>query len=153
MTTGYDTDFSMWAKEQAQRIRSRQWHLLDVDNLAEEVDAIARSEYRELRSTVTMLLRCELLAMHLNADQAQAYEGEISFLRLQANAILEDSPSQRDKFESMLPSLYAFVANQVHDQLQSVISVDELFSIMRDWSLEKVLKGDIPVPGEFNAVK
>ena len=43
--TKYETDFHQWAFEQAQRLRSGE--PVDVENVAEELESLGRSEERE----------------------------------------------------------------------------------------------------------
>jgi hypothetical protein len=48
--TLYDTDFCAWARAQAAALQAKDWAALDLGNLVEEVESLARSEYRSLRS-------------------------------------------------------------------------------------------------------
>ena len=52
----YQRDFYGWALEQAALLRARRLAELDLENLAEEVDGLARAEARELRSRYATLL-------------------------------------------------------------------------------------------------
>lgn len=52
----YESDYYTWALEQAALLRGRRFGELDLENLIDEVDALARGEARELRSRYEMLL-------------------------------------------------------------------------------------------------
>jgi hypothetical protein len=52
----YERDFYSWALEQAALLRARRFAELDLENLAEEIDGLARGEARELRSRYVTLL-------------------------------------------------------------------------------------------------
>lgn len=52
----YDDDIAAWATAQAALLRSRQWEALDIDHLAEEIEAVARAEVRELGSRTAVQL-------------------------------------------------------------------------------------------------
>ena len=54
--SNYDTDFYGWAIEQAALLRARELSAADVDNIAEEIESLGRSEKRELISRFTVLL-------------------------------------------------------------------------------------------------
>jgi hypothetical protein len=41
--TLYDTDFVVWADNTAELIRARRFEELDIENLAEEVESLARA--------------------------------------------------------------------------------------------------------------
>ncbi|MBV8360820.1 MAG: DUF29 domain-containing protein, partial [Deltaproteobacteria bacterium] len=55
----YERDYYTWALEQARALRARSSEALDWENLAEEVEGLARTEARELKS------RLEVLLVHL----------------------------------------------------------------------------------------
>jgi hypothetical protein len=52
----YQRDSYSWALEQAALLRARRFAELDLENLAEEIDGLARAEARELRSRYATLL-------------------------------------------------------------------------------------------------
>ncbi|TFW15805.1 DUF29 domain-containing protein [Duganella callida] len=52
----YDEDVIAWAEQQAGLLRARQWSRLDIDNLAEEIADVGRSEKRELRHRLAVLI-------------------------------------------------------------------------------------------------
>jgi len=55
----YERDYYSWALEQGQALRARRTEALDWENLAEEVEGLVRTEVRELKS------RLEVLLVHL----------------------------------------------------------------------------------------
>ncbi len=52
----YDTDIVAWAEQQAAFLRRGEWSSLDIANLAEEIEDVGKSENRELRSRLAVLL-------------------------------------------------------------------------------------------------
>jgi hypothetical protein len=65
----YSRDFALWLRAQATLLRERKFDLLDVDNLAEEVEGMARKEHRELRNRLKVILT-HLLKCKFQPDQA-----------------------------------------------------------------------------------
>ena len=59
MSDLYDTDFHEWAETQAALLRSRSANALDWDNLAEEIESLAKSDGREVANR--LLLICQHL--------------------------------------------------------------------------------------------
>jgi hypothetical protein len=55
MSDLYDTDFHEWAETQAALLRSRSANALDWDNLAEEIESLARRDRREIRNRLTII--------------------------------------------------------------------------------------------------
>ena len=52
----YHADVVAWAQEQARLLREGQFGALDIEHLAEEIEDVGKSEKRELRSRMTILL-------------------------------------------------------------------------------------------------
>jgi flagellar biosynthesis/type III secretory pathway protein FliH len=52
----YETDFYAWTQAQATALRAKDWPALDVDNLAEELEGMARSDRRALGNHLKNLL-------------------------------------------------------------------------------------------------
>lgn len=93
--TLYDNDFVRWLGEQARLLRAGDFAALDVENLAEEIEGVSRSERRELFS------RIEVLLLHLLKWRVQpglrcsSWSGTIDEQRNRIEAVLDDSPSLR----------------------------------------------------------
>ena len=44
--TGYDRDFYAWTLVQAEALRAKDWHTLDIEHLAEEIEDLGKSDHR-----------------------------------------------------------------------------------------------------------
>jgi len=90
---GYDQDFALWLERQAALLRARRFDLLDLDNLAEEVDAVAQSLHRELRNRIKIvlihLLKCEYQSERLS----DSWLTTLSVQRVHIEGLLEQNPS------------------------------------------------------------
>ena len=56
MSIAYEKDIIAWANEQAGFIRAGRFDLLDLENIAEEIVDVGKSEKRELASRMAVLL-------------------------------------------------------------------------------------------------
>jgi len=56
MSVAYEKDIIAWANEQAGFIRAGRFDLLDLENIAEEIEDVGKSEKRELASRMAVLL-------------------------------------------------------------------------------------------------
>ena len=68
MSATYDTDFYAWANEQAALLRSGNLSAADIENIAEEIESMGKSEKRELVNRLTVLLLHLLIPTALDAD-------------------------------------------------------------------------------------
>ncbi|HEX8613277.1 MAG TPA: DUF29 domain-containing protein [Telluria sp.] len=67
----YDTDVVAWAYQQAALLRARQWSSLDLENIAEEIEGVAKAEKRELGRRMSALF-AQLLEWNLQPDRRTA---------------------------------------------------------------------------------
>ena len=56
MGIAYEKDIVAWANEQASFIRAGRFDLLDLENIAEEIEDVGKSEKRELASRMAVLI-------------------------------------------------------------------------------------------------
>jgi hypothetical protein len=95
MGNHYDADIVAWAAEQAELLRSRQWSALDIDNIAEEIDSVGRTEKRELGSRMTVLL-AHLLKWHFQPEhRSNSWLRTIRHQRKEIGRALQKMPSLR----------------------------------------------------------
>ncbi len=102
----YHADFAAWCEATAALIRAGHWEALDAEVLAEEVDALARSEHRELHN------RLEVLAMHLlkwryqPEQRGPSWASTIQEQRRALDRLLADNPSLRREVSTALEAIY-----------------------------------------------
>ena len=65
----YDHDYLLWTEEVVNKLRTKDFDRLDIDNLIEEVESLGRSEKRELRSRIKTLLEHLLKRIYVNMPQ------------------------------------------------------------------------------------
>jgi hypothetical protein len=105
----YDTDFYAWIQEQVRLLASRQFNVLDLDNLVEEVESLARQE-RHL-----LCHRLETLLTHLVAwwghseERCSRWAVTIMHQRSELQDILADSPSLAVEALEELAEAWAWV--------------------------------------------
>jgi Domain of unknown function DUF29 len=95
----YDRDFLAWLKEQQQHLRSENWTHIDRENLLEELEALGRSEQRELGSYVQVLLMHLLKWEYQPENRSRSWETTIVNCRDQIQDCLEDMPSLNRNFQ------------------------------------------------------
>jgi Domain of unknown function DUF29 len=92
-TPAYEEDFVAWLEDQAQHARRGEIEGLDLENIAEELEGMARSDRREIRNRLTVLL-AHLLKCWVQPDKrSSSWLGTIAEQRDQIVELIEDSPS------------------------------------------------------------
>jgi hypothetical protein len=89
----YDTDFYSWALSEAEKLRRRSHNELDWDNLAEEIEALSRTEARELRSRYVTLLLHLLKWMYQPERRRRSWRNTIERERREVLRHLGENPA------------------------------------------------------------
>jgi hypothetical protein len=103
----YETDFAAWAETTAQLLRENRFAEIDLDNLIEEVEALSRSDKREIRSRLIKLLSHLLKYAYQPEKLSDSWMATILEQRRQIDLILEDSPSLKNYLDEVFPGCYA----------------------------------------------
>ena len=99
--TDYDTDFALWAAEQAALLRGSRFSELDRHNLAEELETLARGLRRELFDRLVRLLQHLLQWEVLEGHRLPAWYVAIQEERNMIPRLLEDAPSLMDDWSTV----------------------------------------------------
>ena len=92
-STAYERDFHAWANEQAALLRAGRLSDIDAMHIAEEIEALGRTERRELVSRLAVLLLHLLKWSHQPALRGRSWELTIKEQRRQLARHLKDNPS------------------------------------------------------------
>jgi len=103
----YETDFAQWLDQTAQLLKEKRFDELDLDNLVEEIEALNRSEKREVESRLEVLLM-HLLKWHYQPEhQSRSWQSTIQEQRRQLLRLLKDSPSLKNHLAKEFDDCYA----------------------------------------------
>jgi hypothetical protein len=92
-TNLYEHDFYAWSLDMAAKIRNKQFDVLDIENIAEEIESLAGRDRRELYSRMVVLLAHLLKWEFQPSLRCGSWRGSINTQRREINLILADSPS------------------------------------------------------------
>jgi transcriptional accessory protein Tex/SPT6 len=135
----YEADFYAWANEQARLIREGRLADADLENIAEEIESMGRSEKRELVS------RFGILLLHLLKWQFQPRFRGASWKVSMQNARddlaehLSDNPSLRGKVEEAMENAYRRARRLAGAETGLE---EQTFPLVCPWSAEQVLDQD-----------
>jgi uncharacterized protein DUF29 len=102
----YEEDFFAWTQEQVRLLREGEFSEIDAANIAEELDSMGKSDRRELRTRLGVLLM-HLLKWAYQADQrSRSWLVTIREQRDQIAQVLVDSPSLRPVVRDSLGAIY-----------------------------------------------
>jgi hypothetical protein len=105
-SVAYDDDFFAWTQKQARLLRERELADVDAENLAEEIESMGKSDRREIRNRLVMLLTDLLKWQFQPRRRTKGRTGTIVDQRQQIEQVLEDSPSLRPVVPEYLARAY-----------------------------------------------
>lgn len=92
----YETDFHEWALQQARLLREKRFDDLDLENLVEEVEDVARSDKKEIERRLVVLMTHLLKWKYQPGRRSSSWQRTIRDQRSEIQQIVESSPSLRD---------------------------------------------------------
>lgn len=101
--TPYEQDFFAWAQETARLLREGRFEQVDSEHLAEEIEAMANRDRRELLSRLTVLVH-HLLKWKWQPDKRTgSWKLTVGSQRREIQVLFEESPSLRRIVFPVLP--------------------------------------------------
>ena len=91
--TLYEKDFYAWSLEQAALLRTGKAGEADLENIAEEIESMGKTEKRELISRLTVLLLHLIKWRFQPGVRGRSWRLSIEGQRLDIKDLLEDNPS------------------------------------------------------------
>ena len=147
MATRYDTDFYGWTQEQAAKLRAllveRSNLDLDIENIAEEIDSLGRSDYRQLRSRIEEIC-IHLLKLHfaLSWEPRNMWKNSIRGQRLRLAKLLKESPSLKSRLNEALAEGYEDALRHFDDEKLISLTMPMHLPGLSPFEIEDVLKDD-----------
>ncbi len=102
----YDMDFYAWTQQQAALLRDEEFAELDRQNLIEEIEAMGRSEKRELASRLQVLIMHLLKWQYQAALRSRSWQSTIRIQRRDLARLLADNPSLRSTVSTVIVQIY-----------------------------------------------
>ena len=93
--TLYETDFAEWAARTAEALRQGNLDAADLENVAEEIEDLGKSQRAAVRSQMLRLLKHVVKQRIQPARAGSSWRGSIVGAHQQIQLRLEDSPSLR----------------------------------------------------------
>ena len=102
----YDRDFYLWIQTTTQQLKEGQFNEIDIANLIEEIESMGRSEKRELKSRLIVLLMHLLKWQYQPEKRSESWRSTISEQRICIEGLLEDSPSLQPLIYELFDECY-----------------------------------------------
>jgi hypothetical protein len=137
----YAQDFYAWTQTTAARIREGKWYDLDREALAEEIESLGKSDWRELASRLAVLLR-HLLKWRYQPERRQrgrSWRSTIWEQRSRLRRLLRQSPSLAPLVPQTIQEEYAEARQRASDETGLPLAT---FPETCPWQAQEVLDVD-----------
>jgi Domain of unknown function DUF29 len=112
----YDQDFLAWTERQAALLRAGRLDQLDLDNLAEELDTMGRSEWGELENRLEVLLMHMLTWDHQPARRSRSWKASMREQRNAIRRLMRRSPSLKRGLETTIADVHPDAVGRASDE-------------------------------------
>jgi hypothetical protein len=102
----YDTDVAAWVEQQADALRRRAANEIDWENVAEEIESLARSDRREIGDRLAVICEHLLKCAYQPEHRSGSWRGSVVEARDQVARLVRESPSLRDYPAAVLGEAY-----------------------------------------------
>ena len=103
----YLEDYGAWISAQIELIRDGEWDELDVEHLLEEIEGLARSDFRSFTSAIRIVL-IHMLKWDVQTDyRSRSWATSIDGHRKRVAKELESSPSYKSRIDEAVTDSYA----------------------------------------------
>ncbi len=142
----YEMDFVAWTEQTVQLIRDGKFEQVYWDAVIEEIESLGRSERRELKSRLEVLLQHLLKWQYQSSFRSGSWRNTIDEQRNRITDLLQESPSLKSYPEEVLAQCY-------HRGLKAASNETELsintFPVECPYSIAQVLDAEF-LPDAIN---
>ena len=143
MTTAYtyEQDFVGWLNTQAELLKTGKVNELDIKNLVEEIEAMGRSEKRELENRMIILVMHLLKWTFQPNYQSRSWANTINEQRRRIGRVIKDSPSLKNSLNDT--EWFNDIWQSALYQAVSETGLDiKIFPEQPIWTTQKILVDD-----------
>lgn len=142
---GYEEDFALWSAEQAALIRAGKFDRVDLENIAEEIESLGKSDKRQIRSRLQVLMSHLLKWERQPAERSRSWSSSIRDQRQAILDLIDESPSLRTYPGQVFEREYPRAREKASEETTIYL---KLFPEACPYTIEQILDPDF-LPGEL----
>jgi hypothetical protein len=137
----YDTDYVLWLEEQVAHLRAGRLSALDVENVAEELEGLMKSQRQQLENRLEVLILHLLKWDHQPEQRANRWRATVEEQRSRIRRLLRDSPSLKREIEPMVRDVYP---DAVRGAMVETRLRESAFPRAVPYSIEQIFERELP---------
>jgi Domain of unknown function DUF29 len=101
-----DDDFAAWIQQQAEALKTGRFDELDIEDLADEVESLARRDFKKLRSAIRVILLHMLKWDYQPEERGASWRRSINAARERVWGELASSPSFKPRIAEAIEQAF-----------------------------------------------
>jgi hypothetical protein len=144
-SSAYEKDFHAWLLAQVSALRERRFRALDLENLLEEVEELAQSLARELRTRLKVVLVHLLKGQFQPSKRSSSRDLSLLEQRDQLGQLLEQNPSLRRQVPELIQKAYVAAEKTAAKEMKlDSPQWQRTFPAQCPWTPEQILRRRLP---------
>jgi len=119
----YETDYLKWIETTVERLQVQDYSNIDRENLIEEIEDMGRSERRNLKSNLIVVLTHLLKWQYQPQFRSGSWKGSIVEHRRRIREALKDSPSLKPYLEEVFAECYLDAVEQASAETELSVEI------------------------------
>jgi hypothetical protein len=107
VSSSHGDDWAAWLETQARLLRQHNFNAVDTENLAEELDSLARSDQRAFKSQIRRLLIHLLKCLTQPKKRNKSWDNSIGTARDELESIIDENPSFENRYWAAVQQEYS----------------------------------------------
>ena len=140
-TSSYDTDYVAWLEEQVGHLRAGRVHALDLENVAEELEGLMRSERQQLENRLEVLILHLLKWDHQPDQRSNRWRATVAEQRARIRRLLRDSRSLKPSLVDAAREVYLEAGERA--AIETLLEASAFPSTV-PYSIEQILERELP---------
>ncbi len=112
----YETDFYTWTQRQAEHLRAGRLDSADLENIAEEIESLGKSQAAALRSAYRLIALHLLKTMFQPSRATKVWRSTIVRERLNVEEHLADGPGLKPRRAELFAQAYGAARREAADE-------------------------------------
>lgn len=108
----YELDGYGWAMAQAQLLRESRFDELDIDNIAEEIESVGRSEQSKAESALRLIMMHILKWQYQPVLRSRSWAASIRTQRIVYEQTIDENPSLKSRLDQMRAKAYRLARSE-----------------------------------------
>ena len=116
LATLYERDYHQWLLETTRLLKNKEFALLDLENLIEEIASLGKSEKRAITSNLIVVMLHLLKWRYQPHKRSNSWKSSIREHRRRIQRLITDSPSLKNYLSQMQADCYLAAKKQASDE-------------------------------------